>query len=182
MEIDVIAENIRFPQPPSSVCIDGKSYFYVIQNIENGMLYAGSKYGKDADVTNLLTIGGYITSSKTIKKIIDHDGLDKFRIVLTILFSDKNQAIQYETEFLILNDVRNNLMFYNLHDNTSFFDLESRTQKIVKKYGVQNIHQNSKIRQKIRETNIKKYGYAYPTQNSSVKEKTKKTRSGCVMV
>jgi hypothetical protein len=43
----------------------------------------------------------------------------------------------------------------------------------LEKYGVENLFQSEKIKQKLKETNIKKYGVENPTHSNEIREKTK---------
>lgn len=55
-----------------------KPYYYVIKHKPSGKLYAGSQYGKNSDLSNLLKT--YFTSSKVVKQLIKKDGIDSFVI------------------------------------------------------------------------------------------------------
>ena len=92
-------------------------YFYIIQDTRNGKYYAGSKYGRDANPELLLKVGGYMTTSKTVKNIIQENGIDTFIIRKIRKFDTREKANNYETRFLVKVDARNNKMFYNGHNN-----------------------------------------------------------------
>ena len=92
-------------------------YFYVIQDNRNGTYYAGSKYGKDADPTNFMKPGGYLTSSNTIKAIIEQHGHDTFIIRKIKKFENAEDVYNHETKFLMRVDAKNNERFYNGHNN-----------------------------------------------------------------
>lgn len=72
-----------------------KPYFYLIQHLKTGKLYAGSQYGKTADPENLLKT--YHTSSKIVKSLILAEGVQSFKI---IELSCRDDAREYEQEFL----------------------------------------------------------------------------------
>lgn len=50
-------------------------YFYIIQDVRNGMYYAGAKWGRDANPANFMVEGGYTTSSKIINAVIEKHGM-----------------------------------------------------------------------------------------------------------
>lgn len=52
---------------------------------------------------------------------------------------------------------------------------KSRQFAINEKYGVDNVFQIEKVKDKIKETNLEKYGVKNPQQNKEIKEKTEKT-------
>jgi len=92
-------------------------YFYIIQDVRNGMYYAGAKWGQDANPEHFMKEGGYTTSSNKIKKLIRENGLSLFKIVKIRTFHTAIKAQNYETRFLKKIDARNNLKFYNVHNN-----------------------------------------------------------------
>lgn len=53
------------------------SYFYVIEHSSTGKLYAGARVAKNCQPNELLKEDGYITSSKSVRKLIQEDGLDQ---------------------------------------------------------------------------------------------------------
>jgi bacillopeptidase F (M6 metalloprotease family) len=55
-------------------------YFYIIKHKNTGRKYVGSKWAKDADTSTFMTESGYQTSSTTVWKLIEKDGLDSFEI------------------------------------------------------------------------------------------------------
>ena len=91
-----------------------KSYFYIIRDVENDMLYVGSKYGKDADASNFMTENGYKTSSNTIKRLISEHGLERFEIVR---LKEMSNSFEYETRFLKKVKASKNKKLYNFHNN-----------------------------------------------------------------
>ena len=102
-------------------------YFYIIQDIRNGMYYAGSKYGKNANPKTFMKEGGYYTTSKEIKRIIKEYGLCVFKIRKVKIFKTKEETHNYETKFLRKVNARNNSKFYNKHNNNwSICDNENR--------------------------------------------------------
>ena len=76
-------------------------YFYVIEHIGTGKKYAGCRYAKEADASDLLTPDGYKTSSMLVQKMIKDEGLSAFRVVDTVITDD---AIAYEAKFFVDND------------------------------------------------------------------------------
>lgn len=92
-------------------------YFYVIEECSSGKYYAGSKYGKDANPNTLLKEDGYLTSSLVVNRIIKLNGLNSFRIRKIRCFNNPSEAYEYETRFLKKVDAKNNMRFYNKHNN-----------------------------------------------------------------
>lgn len=92
-------------------------YFYIIQEVSTGIYYAGAKWAKDANPATFMIEHGYLTSSNTIKNIINEHGINSFRILRIRKFEEGIEAYDYETRFLQKIDARNNSAFYNKHNN-----------------------------------------------------------------
>jgi hypothetical protein len=93
-------------------------YFYVIEENSTGMLYAGSKWARDANPDNfMIKEGGYITSSNTIKLRIRENGIESFKIRKIKTFISPKSAYDYETKFLNKVNAKKNSRFYNKHNN-----------------------------------------------------------------
>jgi hypothetical protein len=122
-----------------------RPYFYIIQDVRNGMYYAGAKWGKDANPSNFMVEGGYTTSSNTIKKLIQQYGLDNFIIRKIRIFETPNETCYYETRFLEKVGARKNKKFYNLHNNDNIFDTEKMcfVTEMIYGEGIVNISQTS---------------------------------------
>jgi hypothetical protein len=114
-------------------------YFYIIQDIRNGMYYAGAKWAQDANPSNFMIEGGYETSSETIKELIQQYGLNNFVIRKIRTFSSAQKAYDYETRFLQKIDARNNPSFYNKHNNDGW--IPNNKGKVVAKDGDGNFIQ-----------------------------------------
>jgi hypothetical protein len=69
-----------------------------------------------------MTKGGYQTTSKIIRKIIKEDGLDSFEILRIKHFEFPEQALDYETRFLVKVDASNNDKFFNRHNGGKHFN------------------------------------------------------------
>jgi hypothetical protein len=98
-----------------------KPYFYIIKHILSKKYYAGCKINSKADSSDLMTEKGYQTTSKIIKNLILNDGLDSFKILRIKHFETSEEAINYETRFLVKVDAANNIMFYNRHNGGKNF-------------------------------------------------------------
>ena len=94
-------------------------YFYIIKHIASGAYYAGYKCRKPNSLAFMKT-GGYQTSSKTVKNIIEREGLDSFRIVRIHHFETKEEVFEYETQFLKKVCVPYNPRFLNQHVANNF--------------------------------------------------------------
>jgi len=104
-------------------------YFYIIQDIHNGIYYAGAKWGVGANPATFMTEGGYTTSSNKIKKLIRENGLSLFKIVKIRTFHTAIESQNYETRFLKKIDARNNIKFYNGHNND--WELHDNKNKVT---------------------------------------------------
>ena len=136
-------------------------YFYIIQDIRNGIYYAGAKWAKDSNPKNFMTEDGYQTSSKTIHNIIYTDGLSSFRVVRLRIFDCPEYTRNYETRFLLKVDAANNENFYNRHNNdTILFSYHDPNYKkiMLKKYGVEHPCHSDEIKERMYETNMDRYG------------------------
>lgn len=70
---------------------DRTPYFYIIQHISSGKLYAGSRWAIGCYPAEFMKADGYCTSSKKIKKIIEAEGIESFRIH-TLMVEDSAHA------------------------------------------------------------------------------------------
>jgi hypothetical protein len=127
-------------------------YFYIIQDVRNGMYYAGAKWGKDANPSNFMTEAGYTTSSNTINKLIQQYGLDNFAVRKIRIFETPKETCYYETRFLEKVDARKNKKFYNLHNNDNIFDTEKMCfiTELIFGEGIVNISQTPYWKETIR--------------------------------
>jgi hypothetical protein len=154
-------------------------YFYIIQEIETGIYYAGSKYSqKKPNPTHpslFMIEGGYTTSSETINQIIAENGLESFRIRKLRVFDTKEQAVDYETRFLIKVDARNNPRFHNGHNNDGYYSRDFAQKRIMETYGVDNYAKTVEFPEKFREASRKKYGVDHHLQNPEIMAKQKRT-------
>jgi hypothetical protein len=171
-------------------------YFYVIQDVRNGMYYAGAKWGKDANPSNFMIEGGYTTSSNIINELICRYGLDNFIIRKVKTFKTKLETLRYEERFLKRINVKNHTRFYNKHNNDHIFSYHddrykekmleiygvehpSHSPELIKKkrinnlerYGVENVYQAERVKEKIKETNMERYGVEHPSYSNELLEK-----------
>jgi hypothetical protein len=117
----------------------GIPYFYIIKHQLSGKYYAGCKINTSADSSKLLTINGYKTTSKVVKKIIKEDGLESFKILKIKHFEKSEDALKYETRFLKKVKAATNSKFLNLHNggknfvNKGGYKLKESTKDKMKK-------------------------------------------------
>lgn len=93
-------------------------YFYIIQHIPTGKLYAGSKWSSNSYPDNFMQPGGYHTSSKRVKSLIKIDGLESFKIIQ--LMPEDCCGIDvytYESRFLQNYNVAQRPNWLNCHNN-----------------------------------------------------------------
>ena len=147
-------------------------YFYIIQHTPSQKLYAGARWGKAKTIfsTNgcnpieFMVDGGYCTSSNSVKKLIEKDGIGSFTIKVMLTEAQcLMDVFSYETIFLQTFDIKSDSGYLNNHNNHS-----NRDDIIFDKYGVTNIMHleefvnKSKANNKI--TVNKKYGVDYIVQ------------------
>lgn len=137
-----------------------KHYFYIIEHIASGKMYCGCKFGKDADPENFMTEHGYKTSSNKVKSIIKDYGLSAFRVI-SIIVADEHisDVYDYETTFLIENNIAQDSNWLNGHNNTLYpFGSKNFVSMMNKLYGVDHCMQLDWVKKKIQQTNIERYG------------------------
>lgn len=152
-------------------------YFYVIQDVRNGMYYAGSKYGKDANQSVFMKEGGYLTSSNTVLNIISEFGISVFRIRVLKSFETSANAYDYETKFLKRVNAKSNPRFYNKHNNDHVFSYhdERYKQKMREIYGVEDPMQSQEIVDRIQASNIEAFGVPWAIMSDNIKAKARRT-------
>jgi len=138
---------------------DRVPYFYIVRHKNSGMLYAGSRWKIGCTPKELFTPGGYLTSSKRIKEIINKEGLDSFEIYLTLTEAECGlDVFYYETRFLRQYNISNRTNWYNGHDNfsSSAFNTTSFKKNMKNKYGFEYSSQVPEIKTKMRASNSNK--------------------------
>lgn len=98
-------------------------YFYVIRHIQTGMRYAGCRYSTyKCHPSELLRRGGYYTSSRLVRNIIEREGTPAFSVEM-ILDRDSikergyNNVREYEQSFLKNNNCSQSKLWLNLCDS-----------------------------------------------------------------
>lgn len=161
-------------------------YFYIIEHIPSGMKYAGSRWAKCCNPSELLQPNGYKTSSARVHRLIAADGLDSFRI-LEIVTADCvcipfgfSHILYYESWFLQTNDCATSSEWINGHNNTN-----TREEVCMKAFGEMNPMKDPVIVQKSKENSIKgtlnKHGVSYILQVPEIKKKQQETCNITVM-
>ena len=114
------------------------------------MYYAGSKFGQNANPKSFMIEGGYCTSSKKIKSIIEEAGINVFIIRKLKVFSQRKEAFDYETKFLQRINARKHKKFYNTHNNDGkvHFGSKEFCDSMMQKYGNSNAMQVEIIKTK----------------------------------
>lgn len=149
-------------------------YFYIIQHKPSGKKYAGSRTGTNCDPAELMVAGGYLTSSKSIKTLIDIDGINSFEILKIIKGID---VYEYESLFLKEHNCADSLDWLNLHNNDRTLPANHPKFKehMLRVYGVEYASQSPEIRKKAKQTLISRYGVDSPAKSKEIQEKTQKT-------
>lgn len=162
-------------------------YFYVIRHKKSGKLYAGSKTSQiSANPRKFMVIGGYLTSSKIVKSIIEKEGIDSFEVIQLITQDEVSIPItEYETIFLKENNVATDENWFNCHENEKLnFTDENQMNKVWASYklrtGYDHPMYNPKVVEKLRETSnkkmIEKYGVENPMHVKEFIEKAQASR------
>lgn len=145
-------------------------YFYIIQHLNSGKYYAGSKWGKSsykhkqrfANPAYFMIENGYLTSSNIVKNIIKSDGLSSLIVRKIKTFSTAEEARNYEYRFLRKVNAKTNEKFLNMHENTLIaWGTEEYRQASLKKYGVDHPSQSENVKQKIKKSTKLKCGVEY---------------------
>jgi hypothetical protein len=177
-----------------------KPYFYIIQHRKSGKKYGGAKWGKDADPSNFMTEDGYQTSSPTVWKLIESDGLDAFDVLeivleeeLQIPFNNYRKVDEYEAWFLREHSCGTSMDWLNRVQHASygsdeFYEnmiasygvqhamqspeiVERHKSSILNSYGVDNVFKLDWVQDKVDISMIERYGVRYPMQNVDLKNK-----------
>jgi hypothetical protein len=105
-----------------------------------------------------MKINGYYTSSNSIHKLIQNDGLDSFKIIEIVVMED---PYTYETSFLKENNCADSDSWLNKHNNDSKpppYGSEEFKQLMFKKYGTYHNTHIPEVRNRM--TNKQKEFYA----------------------
>lgn len=175
-------------------------YFYIIQHIDSGKYYAGSKWSKTpekhhhkkryATPEHFMIEEGYLTSSNIVKKIISEEGISAFKVRTIKVFESGSEARQYEARFLKRVKAKTNDAFLNKHENTLIaWGTDEFKEACLKKYGVEHPSQSDEVHEKLkaavkekhgveygflleksRETMLDRYGVEYSMQSAEVQE------------
>jgi hypothetical protein len=151
-------------------------YFYVIEHVASGKRYVGCRYAKGCNPVEFMTEGGYQTSSTTIKKIIEEEGLESFKTVEIKTSDEVGDVYDYETDFLVENDCAKSEQWLNKHNNTKMaFGSKEFKAAMLAKRGVEHALQTKEAKEQKRKTCLDRYGHENPMQSEEVQEKSKQT-------
>lgn len=129
-------------------------YFYIIRHIFSGKMYAGSRWAKNCNPNELLSIGGYYTNSKPIRKLFLEEK-DSFEILRIDTNCDNLHPYIYETLFLQTLNCSKSAEWFNLHNNElSTSDFEDK-KSWLKKIDNSNYLKSDEHRQKISKIQLK---------------------------
>lgn len=140
-------------------------YFYIIQHRPTGRRYAGYRGAADCSSTELLKEGGYFTSSKVVKALIESEGLSAFKIERIREFDDAADAYAYEIRFLKRIGAAKNPNWLNQRDVAGTRGCAGITYE--KAYGTNKAKKLKKIRSdSVKKVRSKKY---WASPNSSAR-------------
>lgn len=152
-------------------------FFYIIQEISTGRKYAGCRFCDSANPHKFMKKGGYQTSSRIVKSLIKKNGLNSFKILEILTQDEVGDVYEYESNFLIENNVVESIEWLNVTTNTGRVSFGSAKSKEMSRlmFGTDHPVQSIEIREQIKKTSIKKYGVECSLQNEEVKNKSRKT-------
>ena len=110
------------------------AYFYIIKHKECGKQYAGVRYAKGCNPSELLI--KYCTSSRCVKKLLQEDPYC-FIIVETKTFDTKEEAISYELEYIKKHNAHLRDDWFN-QAAAKAINPEAVKQTCLERYGVEN--------------------------------------------
>lgn len=109
-------------------------FFYIIQHLPSGKLYAGYCCAKKhCDSSILMTVDGYKTSSKYIREIIKETGLSSFKTLRVRHFISRVDAQKHEINFLKRVDAMRNSLFINRSNGDRSFRYLTHTEEAKEK-------------------------------------------------
>jgi len=152
-------------------------YFYIIRHKNSGRKYVGSKWAKDADTSSFMTESGYKTSSTTVWKLIEKDGLNSFEIEdivteeeLKIPFNDYQNVLAYESAYQHYYDCARNPEFLNMMNNNLVnYSWPLLSESVKKKH--KEIMNSQKIKNKIKSVLLSKYNFDHYAKTEESKQK-----------
>lgn len=90
-------------------------YFYVIKHVPTNKLYAGIRTARGCHPNELMTANGYKTSSNVVKRLIDQEGLEAFKVIYTITQDELGiHVAEFERHFLKIHDAAKSDKWLNL--------------------------------------------------------------------
>lgn len=94
-------------------------YTYIVKHLPSGKVYYGCRFAKGCNPKELWK--SYFTSSKTIKKLVEVDGVDAFQFDVRQEFTDIDKCRAWETKVLKrLNVIKRQDLFLNKTNNIAF--------------------------------------------------------------
>ena len=128
-------------------------YFYIIQHKASKKKYAGCRFQKGCHHSELLTDGGYLTSSNSVKKILLEEGADAFEIIEIV---EVDNSYAYETNFLVENKCAESEDWINQHNNTvpPPYGSAEFNQLMLDKYGVTHNTSIPEVRAQMTKTQL----------------------------
>lgn len=159
-------------------------YFYIIRHISSNKMYAGAKWGKDANPDEFMTANGYQTSSRIIKSIIEIEGLTSFEILRIDTNCDGLSPYEYETLFLNTCNCSSSSEWLNGHPNRILNHSSEEFKSImIKLYGVDHwaktdegreFHRQKTKERNMMPENIAKWYEMNTTNNPGAKPENRK--------
>jgi hypothetical protein len=108
--------------------------------------------------------GGYRTSSNTVRRLIDIDGLESFELICILTEAECMMSVyDFETRFLQEYCIAQNPHWLNLHNNTNWtenstFGTDGFKQKMQAKYGVSHNSHIPAVIEKRKTTQLANFG------------------------
>lgn len=169
-------------------------YFYVLKEVSTDMLYAGVKFSKNCNPSDLLVT--YFTSSKIVRAMLAADP-SCFVVNRVRTFSSKEDAINYEKRFLkkvkadkssrwynqsisgavspdLLRHIYNKK--YNVDNPKQLQSVKDKaTRTCMKKFNAPSRFEAEDFEEQRKQTMLDRYGVEYTTQSPQLLEKVKQS-------
>lgn len=149
-----------------------KPFTYHLYHTPTGKHYYGVRYCKECSPEDLWTV--YYTSSSVVHKLIEQYGKESFIPTVRKIFETSEQAVSWETKFLIRVNAQHNDKWLNRHNGRAKFigphthSEEARSKMSRKRMGKPKTEEHkAKIREKskAREEAKRAAGWKMPADN-----------------
>ena len=106
-------------------------FTYIITHVPTNVKYYGVRFARGCHPSDLGT--KYFSSSDTVKALIKHDGVDKFRFQIRKTFTNKEDALKWENRFLERVDAMHSDKWFNKSNGNKKFYITEFTEEMKQK-------------------------------------------------